>query len=187
MIMIEPENWGMPLIITVEDFSRQARFDRQWHAYKKAFIDSFIKKENKEMGNSNYTYWMPSADQMCFNKYCEQDIASISKMCQKKDPYLIPGIAKVIYNPPATIILWTDKTKTVVKCCENDIYDLEKGFAMAVIKKLCGNDSALFHKLFKTWCLESKDNPDIQLPEINIEDIGNRINDAFNKVFRYFK
>lgn len=127
---------------------------------------------------SNYTY----------AAYCKQDIDSVSKMIQKRNHrYLIPGIAKVIYNPPATIILWEDETKTVVKCCENDIYDLEKGFAMAVIKKLCGNDSALFHKLFKTWCLESKDNPDIQLPEINIEDIGNRINDAFNKVFRYFK
>lgn len=87
--MIGPRDWGMPLIITEEDFSRQARFDRQWDAYKKAFIDSFIKKENKEMGNSNYTYGMPSADQVSFNKYCEQDIASISKMSQKKDPYLI--------------------------------------------------------------------------------------------------
>lgn len=98
---------------------------------------------------SNYTY----------NAYCKQDIDSVSKMTTKQDYYLLnsifylPGITKVIYNPPATIIFWTDKTKTVVKCCENDIYDPEKGFAMAVIKKLCGNDSALFHKLFKTWVL----------------------------------
>ncbi len=76
----------------------------------------FVKKENKEMGNnSNYTYGMPTLDQITINQ------------C-KKDHYLIPGIAKVIYNPPATIILWSDKTKTVVKCCENDIYDPEKGF-----------------------------------------------------------
>lgn len=174
----------MPLIITEEDFLRQARFDRQWDAYKKAFIDSFIKKENKEMGNSNYTYGMPNADQMRFNKDCEQDIASISKMSQKKDPYLIPGIAKVIYNPPATIIIWSDKTKTVVKCCENDIYDPEKGFAMAVIKKLCGNDSALFHKLFKTWALESKDVPEISIPPINTSmDLANALNDMIRRVF----
>lgn len=92
--------------------------------------------------------------------------------------------------PPATIILWEDETKTVVKCCKNDIYDPEKGFAMAVIKKLCGNDSALFHKLFKTWCLKSEDKPDIQLeiqPKINVDDIGNHINDAFNKFFGSFK
>lgn len=123
---------------------------------------------------SNYTY----------NVYCKQDIDSISKMIQKQDYYLIPGIAKVIYNPPATIILWSDKTKTVVKCCENDIYDPEKGFAMAVIKKLCGNDSALFHKLFKTWVLESKDAPEVNIPSINIGiDLGDALNDMIRRVF----
>lgn len=101
----------------------------------------------------------------------------------------VPEIRKVIYNPPATIIFWEDETKTVVKCCETDIYDPEKGFAMAVIKKLCGNTSAPFHRLFKTWCFESKDNSDIQLEiqQINIDDIINRINDALIKAFRPFK
>lgn len=99
----------------------------------------------------------------------------------------VPEIRKVIYNPPATIILWEDETKTVVKCCKTDIYDPEKGFAMAVIKKLCGNTPAPFHRLFKTWCLESKDAPDIQ-PEINIDDIINTIsNNAFSKIFRSFR
>lgn len=28
----------------------------------------FVKKENKEMGNSDYTYGMPSADQMRLNR-----------------------------------------------------------------------------------------------------------------------
>ncbi len=119
-----------------------------------------------------------------YGAYCKQDIDSVSKMIQNQNHgYLIPGIAKVIYNPPATIILWEDETKTVVKCCETDIYDPEKGFAMAVIKKLCGNTSAPFHRLFKTWVLESKDASDIQLEiqRISIDDIGNRINDAFAK------
>lgn len=149
-------------------------------------FEKFVRKleENKEMGNSNYTYGMPSADRMRYNKYCEEDIASISKMSQKKDPYLIPGIANVIYNPPATIVLWTDKTKTVVKCCENDIYDPEKGFAMAVIKKLCGNDSALFHKLFKTWVLESNDAPEMSIPPINTSmDLANALNNMIRRVF----
>lgn len=83
----------------------------------------------------------------------------------------------MIYNPPATIILWENKTKTVVKCCETDIYDPEKGFAMAVIKKLCGNESALFHKLFKTWVLESKDTPEVNISPINIGmDLGDALN-----------
>jgi len=30
----------------------------------------------------------------------------------------MPTIERVIYNPPATIVFWSDKTKTVVKCTE---------------------------------------------------------------------
>lgn len=140
------------------------RFFKEYDEYKKAF------KESREMSNVTY------------GAYCKQDIDSVSKMIQNQNHgYLIPGIAKVIFNPPATIILWEDETKTVVKCCKTDIYDPEKGFAMAVIKKLCGNTSAPFHRLFKTWCLESEDKPDIQLPEINIGDIGSLLKDAVNE------
>lgn len=49
-----------------------------------------------------------------------------------------PGIKKVIFNNPATIILWNDGTKTVSKC-HNEKFDKEKGFAMAVAKKTVGS------------------------------------------------
>ncbi len=58
-------------------------------------------------------------------------------------------ITDVIFNDPATIVFWSDGTKTVVKCCENDIFDKEKGLAMAVCKKVTGNDSKAFHKGIK--------------------------------------
>ena len=45
-------------------------------------------------------------------------------------------ITKVIFNDPATIVFWSDGTKTVVKCSEDDEYDMETGLAMAVCKKL---------------------------------------------------
>ena len=45
-------------------------------------------------------------------------------------------VKKVIVNNPATIIIWSDETKTVVKCGENDTFDPEKGIAMAIVKKL---------------------------------------------------
>lgn len=119
-----------------------------------------------------------------FDEYCDRDIMTTKKVYSSLNGRcFIPEIRKVIYNPPATIILWEDETKTVVKCCETDIYDPEKGFAMAVIKKLCGNKSAPFHRLFKTWIPESKDAPDIQLPEINIGDIGSILKDAVNEFF----
>ena len=49
-------------------------------------------------------------------------------------------VEKVILNNPATIVFWSDGTKTVVKCGENDTYDPEKGFFIACAKKLFGND-----------------------------------------------
>lgn len=47
-------------------------------------------------------------------------------------------IKKVIFNNPATIVYWSDNTKTVVKCSDGDIYDEEKGLAMAICKKMLG-------------------------------------------------
>ena len=49
-------------------------------------------------------------------------------------------VTKVIYHNPATIVFWSDGTKTVVKCDKNDTYDPEKGFYIACAKKLFGND-----------------------------------------------
>ena len=48
-------------------------------------------------------------------------------------------VKDVIYNDPATIVLWSDGTKTVVKCQPGDEYDSLKGFLMCVCKKFCGN------------------------------------------------
>lgn len=47
-------------------------------------------------------------------------------------------IKQTIYNNPATIIEWTDGTKTVVKTSENDDYDPVYGFLMSYFQKHCG-------------------------------------------------
>ena len=59
-------------------------------------------------------------------------------------------IKKVIFNPPATIIIWEDKTKTGVKCGNKDYYDPEKGLAMAISKKFFGNKGN-YYETFKKW------------------------------------
>ena len=59
-------------------------------------------------------------------------------------------IKKVIYNNPATIVLWKDNTKTVVKCCEGDVYDKEKGLMACIIKKLTGN-TGRWNEILKEW------------------------------------
>ena len=63
-------------------------------------------------------------------------------------------IKKVIFNDPATIILWKDGTKTVVKVKPGEKFDKWTGFAMACMKKLKGND---FHAFFRHWCEDKKD------------------------------
>lgn len=47
-------------------------------------------------------------------------------------------ITKVIFNDPATIVFWSDGTKTVAKCSDEDYYDKTTGLAIAVCKKIMG-------------------------------------------------
>ena len=63
------------------------------------------------------------------------------------------NIKKAIFNAPATIVFWSDGTKTVVKCGENDEYDAEKGLAMAIAKKVLGNQGNYYNE-FKKWMPE---------------------------------
>lgn len=67
-------------------------------------------------------------------------------------------IRKVIFNDSATIVLWSDGSKTVVKCGPEDAYDMEKGLAMAIVKKMAGNDNR-FHKIFKQYPKQKKKEP----------------------------
>lgn len=67
--------------------------------------------------------------------------------------YAIPKIKKVIFNDPATIVLWDDGTKTVVKCQDGDEYSKEQGLALCIAKKHLGNKSN-FNNEFKRWIHE---------------------------------
>ena len=61
-------------------------------------------------------------------------------------------ITNVIFNPPATIVFWSDHTKTVVKCdYDQEPYDPEKGIAMAIAKKTIGNNKYEYYNIFKHW------------------------------------
>lgn len=70
---------------------------------------------------------------MC--RYIENDIDITARLGKST----LPRIKDVIFNRPATIVFWADNTKTVVKCSKNDVYDPEKGLAMAIVKKAYGN------------------------------------------------
>lgn len=91
------------------------------------------------------------------------DYSRQSTECAEKNDIVRFGmcnvsIRKVIFNDPATIVLWSDGTKTVVKCGSEDSYDMEKGLAMAIVKKMAGNDNR-FHKVFKQYPKKKKKEP----------------------------
>ena len=68
----------------------------------------------------------------------------------------LPEIKDVIFNEPATIVMWSDGTKTVVKCQEGEGYDPEKGMAMAISKKALGN-MGNYCEVFKKWLPEEEE------------------------------
>ena len=79
-------------------------------------------------------------------------------------------LKKVIYNDPATIAFWSDGTKTVVKAQPGDIFDPEKGLAMVIAKKACGN-TGNYYNGFKDWLpKEPVDNEEIIYKPEKCED-----------------
>ena len=97
----------------------------------------------------NTVYGLPSAS--------SDKSKSNNDISKPKMTHGCPGIKKVIFNDPATIVLWDDGTKTVVKCSLGDTYSEWSGLAFCICKKLMGDE---FHKVFKHWC----DRDDIRKP-----------------------
>ena len=78
------------------------------------------------------------------------DSEPISKKNSKEayNKRIFSEIKDIIINDPATIILWKDGTKTVVKCQNEDTFDPGTGIAMAILKKLYGN-SGFYKDIFE--------------------------------------
>lgn len=75
--------------------------------------------------------------------------------------YTVPNIKKVIFSDPATIVIWEDDTKTIVKAGKNDKgkkekFDPEKGLTMAICKKLYGTNASgsNYYDVLKKWLEE---------------------------------
>jgi hypothetical protein len=81
------------------------------------------------------------------NPYTKRSLSSLMKPSIKIAE--IPTITNVIYNDPATIVMWSDGTKTVVRA-DGEKYDPEKGLAMAMCKKHAGNKRDYYHT-FLHW------------------------------------
>ena len=58
-------------------------------------------------------------------------------------------VERVIFNDPATIVFFSDGTKSVVKCQKGDKYSKEAGLSLAISKRMLGNKE--FHKTFEKF------------------------------------
>lgn len=111
---------------------------------------------------SNYSVIIKPAPKELRQKvaeYCDNDVLATEAAFNKLfgtgltvSPYqkAMSKIKNVIFNDPATIVFWSDGTKTVVKCGKDDTFDPEKGLAMAISKYFFDN-AGYFNDVFKKW------------------------------------
>lgn len=107
-----------------------------------------VKNEYQRMLNDTLPY------SKCFsNKPPRGQHRDINKVPNYSGFVVGLSIKKVIFHGPATIVIWDDNTKTVVKCMEGEEFDPEKGLAMAISKRIFGDD---FHATFKRYLKEAQ-------------------------------
>lgn len=85
--------------------------------------------------------------------YTEADVRNTMaslELRQESQRVSFPSVEKVIFNNPATIVIWKDGTKTVVKCQNDEQFDPEKGLALCFMKKALGNKSN-FNNAIHMW------------------------------------
>ena len=87
-------------------------------------------------------------DSLCRANFTTEKEKENKGMATNRNKAYIPAIKKVIFNNPATIVIWNDGTKTTVKCSERDEYSEEVGLAMCISKKALGNKGN-FNEVFK--------------------------------------
>lgn len=114
--------------------------------------------------------------------FLPMNYAAISTISVNQDrkPRLDLGIKNVIFNDPATIVLWNDGTKTVVKAQGDDVYDPEKGLTMAIVKKLLGNQGNYYNELKKWLPKEEK----VEFGGVSIEDAANALANFAEAAFK---
>lgn len=103
-------------------------------------------------------------------------------------------IKKVLYNDPATVVFWSDDTKTVAKCVGGDVYSKETGLSICILKKLIGTQHV--NNLFMDWiprCVDSNDKSADRDYYMSLKAVRARhkilekIGNDFNDDYKYFE
>lgn len=119
-------------------------------------ICEYVSRECQYTRDNGYRGGFTLIDE--WSLYCEADVKATMNMYKTKAVDMLsmayqklkPQIKNVIFNDPATIVFWSDGTKTVVKTQDGEMFDPEKGLAMAISKKALGNNREYYHT-FLHW------------------------------------
>ena len=102
-------------------------------------IDEFMQTVYKEL------------EQEIANSFLENELAedeidndlNLIRMIEEleaEEQYDYLAFEKIIFNNPATIVIWADGTRTVVKACKEDKFDKGVGLKTALLQRVFGKD-----------------------------------------------
>ena len=80
--------------------------------------------------------------------------AVILKKYNPKKIFNVPNVEKVLFRNTATIVWFSDGTKSVAICGYDDVYDKETGMAICLCKRMLGNKE--YRELMDKWCYEKE-------------------------------
>lgn len=106
---------------------------------------------NDDQIRMDYTYGVPMSDYVA--RSLAKSMARNAKYPKTVNPF---DIKRVIFSDPATIVIWADGTKTIVKCQVGDVYSKETGLALCIAKKALGNTGS-FNDIFHKWIPEEEE------------------------------
>lgn len=116
-------------------------YDIYWDSARNAYIKKNGRYHQDALDNARYA----AQAQAMYNRTYEKEARAAMSTA---------SIKNVIFAPPATIVYWSDGSKTVVKCSEKDVFDPEKGLAMAIAKR-CGGNKGSYYKEIHSWVEKS--------------------------------
>lgn len=116
-------------------------YDIYWDSARNAYIKKNGRYHQDALDNARYA----AQAQAMYNRTYEKEARAAMSTA---------SIKNVIFAPPATIVYWSDGSNTVVKCSEKDVFDPEKGLAMAIAKR-CGGNKGSYYKEIQSWVEKS--------------------------------
>ena len=92
------------------------------------------------------------------NRYLEHKLDNIKKrLVESLEP------EKIIRNNRATIVIWGDGKKTIVKCEEGKTYDVYEAYTAALAKRIYGTNSALKRLIISKYVEQSSDDKSVNI------------------------